>query len=137
MISTRGVRDFRWCRTPRSLLTTTGEAHRSSISASKHDNFGFSGWPGVSISMTALVQRVCLRQWRELLIQVYHRIPQWKAMELVFSGIPCFQQRYYDCVLFVIATILHLMGNDLQQISFDQRKLQAHLARCYERRRLT
>ena len=95
---------------------------------------------GMSISMTVLVRSACLSLSleRQIIDTNIYTTMEGNATGILVAQ-PCFQQQKgkYDCGLLVIATAFHLTGNDLQQISFDQKKLLAHLARCYKRRRLT
>ena len=44
----------------------------------------------------------------------------------------------YDCGLFSIALAYHMaVGDNIKKLSLDQSKLRTHLARCFERKKLS
>ena len=72
------------------------------------------------------------------LLQLYHpTLPQDSGL---LAECPCVQQQEgsYDCGLFAIAWTYHLLvGDHPRTLTLDPQKLRQHLARCFERKKLS
>ena len=84
-----------------------------------------------SLPLTASVE--------QQLLQVYGATMPHGSNCLLVSSVPVQQQRgECDCGLFVIATALHIgVGNNTEEVSFDQTKMRSHLVQCFEKKTLS
>ncbi len=77
------------------------------------------------------------------LLQLYHpTLPQHYQRQDIGLLAECSsvqqQEGSYDCGLFAIAWAYHLLvGDSLNTLTLDQQKLRRHLARCFERKKLS
>ncbi len=75
------------------------------------------------------------------LLQLYHpTLPQDRQDSGLLAECPSVQQQEgsYDCGLFAITWAYHLLVGDLPRtLTLDQEKLRHHLARCFERKKLS
>ena len=73
------------------------------------------------------------------LVQLYSAAIPPKTNGLLVEGTPVQQQEgRYDCGLFAVAFAYHLaVGDNVQSMKLNQQKLRKHLAKCFEKKRLS
>ena len=73
------------------------------------------------------------------LVQLYNAAIPPKTNGLLVECTPVQQQEgQYDCDLFAVGFAYHLaVGDDVKSMALDQHKLRKHLAKCFEKKRLS